>query len=278
VEESPVKKLLGATSALVLAASGLLVAISPAAGDDDPPVQHGTTTDGVWSNKNPLLKRFGREQVKLNDRDNGPYHIEHVLEVQYRLSWAGVLDKNPTGRFGYATRSAVKKFQHKNDLHANGKVSGKTWAKLIKQTIRGRGAVPKVCKTSGWHACYDRSRHQVTLWKNGDIYNSWLVRGGAYSTPTRLGTNKVFQRDKDHYSGLFDSAPMPFSQFFDGGQALHGSRFMTDPFVEHSHGCINMYVEDARVLWKLTSKKELWVTVYGNWDKGSPALKVLAKD
>ncbi len=59
---------------------------------------------------------------------------------------------------------------------------------------------------------------------------------------------------------------MPYSQFFDGGQALHGSGLMMDPFVGHSHGCINMYIEDARQLWNLTHNKRLYVSVYGAWD------------
>jgi lipoprotein-anchoring transpeptidase ErfK/SrfK len=41
---------------------------------------------------------------------------------------------------------------------------------------------------------------------------------------------------------------------------------MTDPFYGHSHGCVNMYVEDARQLWRLTNGKRLMVTVYGAWD------------
>ena len=117
-------------------------------------------------------------------------------------------------------------------------------------TLRRKGAIPGSARPRGWHACYDRTGHQVTLWRNGKVHNTWLVRGGSYSTPTRLGNTAVYKRDIDHKSGLFNGAPMPYAQFFDGGQALHGSRFMIDPFVEHSHGCINMYVEDARLLWK----------------------------
>ena len=131
----------------------------------------------------------------------------------------------------------------------------RTWQRLLPDTLRRKRAIPNICKTGGWHACYDRTGHQVTLWHRGKVVNTWLVRGGSASTPTRTGNTVVYKRDIDHKSGLFNGAPMPYSQFFDGGQALHGSRFMIDPFVEHSHGCINMYVEDARQLWRLTSTK-----------------------
>ncbi len=41
---------------------------------------------------------------------------------------------------------------------------------------------------------------------------------------------------------------------------------MMDPFVDHSHGCVNMYIEDAHQLWRLTSQVRLKVHVYGAWD------------
>jgi hypothetical protein len=74
----------------------------------------------------------------------------------------------------------------------------------------------------------------------------------------------VYHRDIDHYSVRYH-APMPYSQFFSGGQALHGSRLMMDPFVGHSHGCVNFWTEDAAQLWQLTSTKTLRVHVYGAW-------------
>ena len=209
--------------------------------------------------------RFAREFTRRGDRDTSTSHIEHVRELQYRLRWANVYNGPVTGTFARRTNHAVKRFQRKHNLKVTGKANARTWAKLIPQTVRGRHAIPRSCKRRGWHACYDRKRHQVTLWKSGTLWNSWLVRGGSASTPTRVGKFKVYYRDKDHVSSLFDS-PMPYSQFFSGGQAFHGSVLMMNPFVGHSHGCVNMYREDARQLWQLTAKHPLKVRVYGAWD------------
>ena len=209
-------------------------------------------------------KRFAREFTKRGDRDVSTSKIEHVRELQYRLRWAGVYNGPVTGTFGKKTYRAVKRFQRKAGLEVTGTANIRTWRKLIPQTVRGRKAIPPRCKTRGWHACYDRKRHQVTLWHNGTLWNSWLVRGGSRSHQTRVGRFKVYYRDKDHVSSLYGS-PMPHSQFFSGGQAFHGSTLMMDPFVGHSHGCINMYREDARQLWQLTAKHPLKVRVYGAW-------------
>jgi putative peptidoglycan binding protein/L,D-transpeptidase-like protein len=210
--------------------------------------------------------RFAREFTRRGDADTSVRHIEHVRELQYRLQWAGVYSGPVTGYFGKLTQRAVKRFQDQQDLRVTGHANFETWEALIPLTIRDRSAIPARCKLSNVsHACYDRQHHQVTLWKRGTLWNSWLVRGGSSSNRTRLGHFHVYYRDKDHVSSLYDS-PMPYSQFFDRGEALHGSVLMMDPFVDHSHGCVNMYIEDALQLWKLTSTHPLKVDVYGAWD------------
>ena len=93
----------------------------------------------------------------------------------------------------------------------------------------------------------------------------WLVRGGAYSTQTRTGNYKVTARYKEKVSSLYD-VKMYYFMPHSGGQGQHGSGFMVDPWVGHSHGCINMYIKDAKVLFNLTRNQPLRVTVYGAWD------------
>jgi hypothetical protein len=208
--------------------------------------------------------RFSREVVRPGARDTDPYHIAHVYELQYRLRWLGLLDVMPTGYYGDLTKAAVIAFQEEVGVKGTGVVGYRTWRPLIRKTVRGRDAVPGSCKKAGWHACYDRSQHQVNLYHRGRLLNSWLVRGGGSDTPTRTGKFVVYWRDIDHVSSLYD-APMPYAQFFSGGQALHGSRLMVDPFVGHSHGCVNFWVEDARQLWNLTHNTKLRVHVYGAW-------------
>ena len=211
-----------------------------------------------------LRDRFSREVVHPGDQDTDPYHIAHVYELQYRLRWLGLFDATPTGYYGDVTKAAVVAFQKEVGVKATGVVGYRTWRPLIRQTVRAREAVPASCKKTGWRACYDRSQHQVNLYRRGELLNSWLVRGGGSDTPTRRGKFVVYWRDIDHVSSLYD-APMPYAQFFSGGQALHGSRLMMDPFVGHSHGCVNFWVEDARQLWNLTHSTKLRVRVYGAW-------------
>ena len=213
-----------------------------------------------------MRDQFAREIVRPGMSDQGVYKIAHVRELQYRLRWAGVYRGDVTGTFGDLTKAAVKHYQKREGLRVSGVATHSTWKHLLRDTIRQRGKLPKICRHRGWHICYSRSMHQVVLLVNGTYRNTWLVRGGSYDHQTRVGSHTVYFRDIDHTSTTYGGSPMPYAQFFDGGEALHGSGYMTDPFVDHSHGCINMYIEDARQLWNLTSKKRLVVTVYSTWD------------
>lgn len=255
-----------ARTAAVVAAAAVALAAPVGATAQAAPAAPTIGQSSVGADERLRLKvRFAREVTKRGDRDRGVHAIEHVRELQFRLRWANVYSGPASGRYRSWTANAVKRFQRKADLRVTGKATAKTWAELIKRTTRGERAMPYRCRNGiGWHACYDRGRHQVALYHRGVLWNSWLVRGGSASNKTRVGNWRVFRRDRHHTSSLYGS-PMPWSQFFSGGQAFHGSSLMMNPFVGHSHGCVNMYNEDARQLWALTHKVNLKVHVYGKW-------------
>lgn len=244
----------------VLAVAALTVGVPSAA-----PAATPTAASLASSTRSAAPAKFVREAVAYGAADRSPSQIAHVRELQYRLRWAGVYDGPVTGYFGKLTKAAVQRYQRRADLAVTGTAGRATWRRLIGATIRGRAHVPSACDEGrGWDACYDRTRHEVTLWRGGTLVNAWLVRGGSSDHPTRTGNFTVYYRDIDHVSSLFNS-PMPYSQFFSGGEAFHGSATMVDPFTGHSHGCVNMYREDARQLWRLTSGVRLAVHVHGAW-------------
>jgi Putative peptidoglycan binding domain/L,D-transpeptidase catalytic domain len=208
--------------------------------------------------------RFYRPGIKRGARDGGPYAIKHVRELQYRLRWAKAYRGPVTGYFGPKTEAGVKAFQRKHKLPAHGRADTRTWRALIGKTLQRTSAIPQVCKKSGWRACYDRKSHQVFLFRGGSLQNVWLVRGGSRAYATRTGTNAVYARYPKKRSSLYGSWMYNF-QKFDGGIGLHGSPLMIDPFSGHSHGCVNMYIPDGKVLWDMTRGSRLVVTVYGPW-------------
>ena len=81
------------------------------------------------------------------------------------------------------------------------------------------------------------------------VYGPVPVRTGRDGYETRTGLKKIYWRNIDHVSSIYN-VPMPYAQFFDGGQAFHsvGVSMWNPP---GSHGCINMTKTDAKKYWSL---------------------------
>jgi putative peptidoglycan binding protein/L,D-transpeptidase-like protein len=226
-----------------------------------------TTTTAVAAT--PNRPRFYHEPVKVGARDVSPTSIAHVYEVQLRLYRLGLYGGLPVnGIYGTPVAQRVRAFQKQQKLPQTGNVDQATWSRLIDASARrswGWTTMPAVCRSAGFHSCYSRYTYELFFFSNGTLWNSWMVRGGAAGLQTVTGTYRVYWQDIDHRSSAFNNAPMPYSQFFYGGEAIHGSYTMVDPRKDHSHGCINMYIEDAAELWKMTVNQRNTVTVYGPW-------------
>jgi hypothetical protein len=91
---------------------------------------------------------------------------------------------------------------------------------------------------------------RAILYRNGLPIGITTVSTGrpGYRTPTGVFT--VLQRRVEHYSSIYDNAPMPYMQRLTwGGVALHAGNL---PGYPASHGCIRMPQEFARLLYGAT--------------------------
>ena len=57
--------------------------------------------------------------------------------------------------------------------------------------------------------------------------------------------------ERKWYSRKYDMSPMPYSIFFDGGYAIHGSYEVSRIGRPASHGCIRLNPRNAAVLFRL---------------------------
>ena len=94
------------------------------------------------------------------------------------------------------------------------------------------------------------------------LQRAWVFRGGAligvttissgqpgYDTP--VGRFAILQKRVDHYSNLYDNAPMPFMQRLTwDGVALHAGQISGTP---ESHGCIRLPRAFAQRLYAVTA-------------------------
>ena len=89
------------------------------------------------------------------------------------------------------------------------------------------------------------------VYRNGVLTGVSTASTGkkGYETPTGVFT--ILQKNKDHYSNIYDNAPMPYMQRLTwGGVALHAGGL---PGYPASHGCIRLPSEFARLLFEVTS-------------------------
>lgn len=97
----------------------------------------------------------------------------------------------------------------------------------------------------------DLSRQIATVYRNGVRIGVSTISSGkeGYETPTGVFT--ILQKDVDHRSNKYNSAPMPYQQRLTwDGVALHAGGL---PGYPESHGCIHLPYGFSRELFGITS-------------------------
>jgi len=86
---------------------------------------------------------------------------------------------------------------------------------------------------------------------DGADFATWPVSTArrGYRTPT--GSYKPYSLERMHYSKLYDDTPMPYSIFFRGGYAIHGTAEIRNLGRPVSHGCVRLSPDNARSLFEL---------------------------
>ncbi len=100
----------------------------------------------------------------------------------------------------------------------------------------------------------DLSLQRMYVYLKGDLLYSWKVSTGrkGYYTPT--GNYKPKRMTKMHYSRKYHNAAMPYSVFFRGGYAIHGTNSVKNLGKKASHGCIRLKTANAKKLYALIKK------------------------
>ncbi len=101
-----------------------------------------------------------------------------------------------------------------------------------------------------------KSEQTMYVYVDGDLEYEWPVSTGRgrYATPS--GTYRPTSFDRHHRSRRYNNAPMPYSIFFHGGYAIHGSYDIEDLGTPASHGCIRLHPDDAAELFGLVRESE----------------------
>lgn len=159
------------------------------------------------------------------------------------------------GKQSKADCKAIRAFQVKQKIKpAIGFAGPITWSRMRYLSAKKNPNAAKKCPVRTYRvACVDLDR-QITWVQKGKkvVFGPVPMRSGRAGYKTRTGWFKVYWKHKNHVSTLYHQ-PMPYAQFFSGGQAFHavyGSIFTT----VGSMGCVNLRIGDARKLWGVLKK------------------------
>ncbi|MGW2489741.1 L,D-transpeptidase [Streptomyces sp. NPDC001606] len=193
------------------------------------------------------------EYVPLNDavakvtcsKQTGPYQrqVERWLKLKV------------DGKQSASDCKAIRAFQITYKIKpAIGFAGPVTWSTMMLLSAKKNPNAAKKCPVRSYRvACVDLDR-QLTWVQKGSkvVFGPVPIRSGRKGYVTRKGWHTIYWRHKNHVSTLYNQ-PMPYAQFFDGGEAFHavyGSIYTT----VGSMGCVNLKLADARKLWDVTKK------------------------
>ncbi len=110
---------------------------------------------------------------------------------------------------------------------------------------------PSIAPTGPLLIYVDLSRQIATVYRNGVRIAVATVSSGKPGHETPTGVFTILQKDANHHSSLYNSAPMPYQQRLTwDGVALHAGGL---PGYPESHGCVHLPFDFSRQLFAITS-------------------------
>lgn len=103
-------------------------------------------------------------------------------------------------------------------------------------------------------AVVDLSSQTVDVFVNGQHHHRWATSTGRRGHRTPTGSYRPQRLERQWYSRKYDWTPMPYSVFFRGGYAIHGTTETGKLGRPASRGCIRLRTANARVLFELIKR------------------------
>lgn len=125
---------------------------------------------------------------------------------------------------------------------------------LVLIAILGAAAFLPASAFAGVVAQIDLSSQRMHVYVDGKPAYTWKVSTArpGYRTPT--GTYKPYNLVRYHRSTIYNGSPMPYSIFFKGGYAIHGSYETKHLGRPASHGCVRLHPSNAARLYALVQR------------------------
>jgi len=93
---------------------------------------------------------------------------------------------------------------------------------------------------------------KLQLYERGRFLSEWDISSARAGKITPRGSWTAKWLSKNHKSSIYDGAEMPFSVFFDGDYAIHGTPHIHRLGEPASAGCIRLHPDNAKIFFDLT--------------------------
>ena len=95
------------------------------------------------------------------------------------------------------------------------------------------------------------SAQRMRVYVDGGLAYAWPVSTARRGYRTPAGSYRVQRMERMWYSRKYDMSPMPYSLFFRGGYAIHGTYSIRQLGRPASHGCVRLHPANARALYHM---------------------------
>jgi hypothetical protein len=115
----------------------------------------------------------------------------------------------------------------------------------------------------------DLSSQTMHVSGNGADYD-WPVSTARAGYATPRGHYHAGHLERMHYSHKYHMSPMPYSIFFAGGYAIHGTYSTADLGRPASHGCIRLSPGHAEILYGMVQGQGANINITGSAPRSTP--------
>ena len=106
-------------------------------------------------------------------------------------------------------------------------------------------------KAAALVASIDISSQTMTVSRYGQVVYRWSVSTARRGYITPRGNYRPQWTARMWYSRKYEMSPMPYSVFFRGGYAIHGTNYVKNLGRPASHGCVRLHTANAATFYSL---------------------------
>src|SRR5262249_15701493 len=135
---------------------------------------------------------------------------------------------------------------------------GQTWGSRMKKFLLMAIALMSALfgmTIESWSASLeariDVSTQTMTVSQYGRVVYNWPVSTARPAYVTPRGRYRPQSLHRMWYSRKYEMSPMPYSVFFRGGYAIHGTNYVKSLGRPASHGCVRLHTANAATFYAM---------------------------